>query len=454
MSNLFNQLAELTRIDEAPVGDIMRKQKSIYNLWPEFDDRVDAVSAAGGIRLIEEGEDTWRFEIASATHPGHKYHAILNFSDIGKEIYDKAKDKTLWNKDGTHVDYNKLAKAIIDDVDVKVDHPDCPAYLYWGQKYINTQRATAYRDPENRAPKVRNPKEYGALCKHLQLLFEQLPFYTGTFAKMLKRYHSQHVQEVEAEANKTSGGVAKAADFLGSQQANKLGTTTLPKQVTPGQFTKNQAARLQPQPGDVQLTAADNDVKSGAQDAAAKVVDLAKPGVKPATGEKSEDDLEKEEKDRMAGEGGIAERKRSSEHFIERCQFCETKISGCRCMSEHKTIKYGICQECREIFEQQEGMKYVELDSLLPCPYNRTLDKEKVEAIKKKVEETGTIKPFVVTEVSTDDGEKLMIVDGHHRYEALKSLGWAHKVPVVMADHRGIDTANQMKQEEIKIGGK
>mgnify|MGYP003423105453 FL=1 len=307
MSNLYNKLVV---VSEKPVADIMRKQRSIYRLFPTFDDRVDKVASKGGIRLVGEGKDTWNFTITSATVDGKKYNATLNFNDLDAQIKDKARDKSLWNKDGTKVDFNKLAAAIIDDVDVRIDHPDCPAFLYWGQKYITTQRQTAYQDKENRPPRIRNPKEYGHLCKHLQLLFEQLPFYTSTFSKMLKKYHADAIAQVEGGAKTTQVGVSKAADFLGTRQGG--GTTgpstgptpaKLPKGPSPDQFISG-ASKLR-QETEPQ---ADNDVKNAAQDKTQTPKDGVKKGVKSATGEP--DILskeEQEERDRMSGEGGIQE---------------------------------------------------------------------------------------------------------------------------------------------------
>ena len=35
-------------------------------------------------------------------------------------------------------------------------------------------------------------------------------------------------------------------------------------------------------------------------------------------------------------------------HFIEKCRECGTVISQCRCMSKDKTVRYGICNKCKE----------------------------------------------------------------------------------------------------------
>jgi hypothetical protein len=306
MSNLYNTLVALS---EKPVGDIMRKQRSIYRLFPSFDDRVDKVAAKGGVRLVDEGPDTWKFTIASATVDGKKYSATLHFADLDAQIRDKARNKTLWNKDGTKVDYNKLAAAIIDDVDVRIDHEDCPAFLYWGQKYITTQRQTAYKDKEDRRPRIRNPKEYGHLCKHLQLLFEQLPFYTSTFAKMLKRNHAATIADVEGGAKTVQKGFSKAADFLGARQGGGNGPSTGPtpaKPSKPSPSSPSGADKLRPSKDE--QPSANNDVKNAAKDNTETPKDGVKKGVKSATGDIDVlSKEEQEERDRMAGEGGIPE---------------------------------------------------------------------------------------------------------------------------------------------------
>lgn len=97
-------------------------------------------------------------------------------------------------------------------------------------------------------------------------------------------------------------------------------------------------------------------------------------------------------------------------------------------------------------------VKYIPIKSLLPCPYNREIDEAKVESIVDAIKETGEIKPFVVTEVKTDDGDKLMITDGHHRYLALQQIPGIATVPYVMADERGVDTANEVGPKDVLKG--
>lgn len=85
---------------------------------------------------------------------------------------------------------------------------------------------------------------------------------------------------------------------------------------------------------------------------------------------------------------------------------------------------------------------------LLPCPYNRALDRKKVNVIKAAIIESQCVKPFVVTEVSTDDGPRLMVTDGHHRLVAVNELTQSGelpatlKVPFVMAGDAGTKSAD------------
>lgn len=70
-------------------------------------------------------------------------------------------------------------------------HCDCPAFLYWGYKYMAWKRGYGLAQ-ENRRPIVRNPHEQGYLCKHLYLALSTYPFWASTIAsKYLNHYKSK-----------------------------------------------------------------------------------------------------------------------------------------------------------------------------------------------------------------------------------------------------------------------
>lgn len=58
--------------------------------------------------------------------------------------------------------------------DIKVHCTD-PSWLYWGFQYKGTKNGYA-RFPENRPPKIRNPKLQGSTCKHIDNALLSLPF--------------------------------------------------------------------------------------------------------------------------------------------------------------------------------------------------------------------------------------------------------------------------------------
>ena len=90
----------------------------------------------------------------------------------------------------------------------------------------------------------------------------------------------------------------------------------------------------------------------------------------------------------------------------------------------------------------------INLNEVLLNPYNKDIDKDKVEEIKGKIKESGEIKPLVVTEVDNDGKKSLMLTDGHHRYHALKEMGYK-TAPAVMADDRGTETAKEREPKSI-----
>ena len=107
-------------------------------------------------------------------------------------------DTSLWKTDGSGIDHRKLADAIFRDVDMETSC-SCPATLFWGQDFVRTQNKAQYGDQEERSPKIRNPREKGALCKHGDLVFDVLPAYKSTFAKHLMNFFKKSIEAVEQQ---------------------------------------------------------------------------------------------------------------------------------------------------------------------------------------------------------------------------------------------------------------
>ncbi len=91
----------------------------------------------------------------------------------------------------------------------------------------------------------------------------------------------------------------------------------------------------------------------------------------------------------------------------------------------------------------------MKLSDLLQNSLNRKIDRAKVASIKQAIKVSGVIKPLVYTEVMTDKGQENMLTDGHHRYVALKEMGYKD-APAVMADERGIKTAQFQDMKAVR----
>lgn len=75
--------------------------------------------------------------------------------------------------------------AIIRNSNLRVSC-NCPAYTYWGFKYISTKDGYGLT-VESRYPAIRNPKLRGYVCKHLYSALQVYPFITNEIRQALVR---------------------------------------------------------------------------------------------------------------------------------------------------------------------------------------------------------------------------------------------------------------------------
>jgi len=202
-------------IIEATTSQLLRKQKSITRLFPTFPDRVKAIADKGGIRLEGTEDELWHFKIHSGTKDSVWYDAYLKFKDIDSTLVKVIRDRRLWIGDKSRIDRRKMARKFMDIVDIQISC-SCPAFLYWGSAYILSlgKYDAKHTNPELRAPKKRNPKQYGAFCKHLQTLMKVLPFYTDTMMRWLDDFYGDEIKTFEEETRKEYGWVKAVAKKL------------------------------------------------------------------------------------------------------------------------------------------------------------------------------------------------------------------------------------------------
>jgi len=103
---------------------------------------------------------------------------------------------------------------------------NCPADTYYGGDYIRSQPKyqAKYGDQENRPPDKRNPKQYGAHCKHIQALYKSLPWYKTTMAQWLKKEYGSVIQKAEKKASAELTGFQQAAKALGKRKTEAVAT--------------------------------------------------------------------------------------------------------------------------------------------------------------------------------------------------------------------------------------
>jgi hypothetical protein len=206
-------------IAEATASQIQRKQQSITRLFPTFFDRTKAVASAGGLKLHDINVNTWYFRVHSGTESDVWYDDVVHFVNVVPLLDKLVKDQRLWIADGSRVDRSKLARQFLDQVDIKLSC-SCSAALYWGSDYIlslNKYRAR-YGDPETRSPRIRNPKQYGAVCKHMHNVLRVLPFYITTITKWLTQFYDKDIAGFEAEAKKELSKYKVAGAELGKKK--------------------------------------------------------------------------------------------------------------------------------------------------------------------------------------------------------------------------------------------
>lgn len=205
----------LKKILEATASDIRRKHRSIKRLFPDFDVKTKGVEDKGGLRLDDQDASTWKFKIHSGTKNDVWYDAYIHFKNVKPALERMVWDKRFWVTDKSRIDLRKLAKEFMNKVDVQLNC-SCPADLYWGGQYIRSlgKYDAKFTRKEIRPPRVRNPRQYGMVCKHLDRLLKVLPFYGSTMAKWIKDFYEKDIAKWEQETKEKYGWVEPAKKEL------------------------------------------------------------------------------------------------------------------------------------------------------------------------------------------------------------------------------------------------
>lgn len=144
------------------------------------DEYTDELSF-NNIKLHHAFANTLVFKVKSANYKTN--HKVYTVAVLFEDFYCIANDKDISFEDA--VDY----AVNFGDVHIACD---CPAFLYWGYRYIATELSYLYGIPrEKRFPKVRNPQVRGTTCKHSDKVIRWCLQNKKKIAKMFLDYYSK-----------------------------------------------------------------------------------------------------------------------------------------------------------------------------------------------------------------------------------------------------------------------
>lgn len=104
-------------------------------------------------------------------------YVSVNLVDFWKMYYSfKDKDENFILKD--------VVSMCITDGDIEVNC-SCPHWVYGGYKYMATKLGYAFKDREDRFPKIKNPKLLGTVCKHIFVTLKYLPNNSFSISKLI-----------------------------------------------------------------------------------------------------------------------------------------------------------------------------------------------------------------------------------------------------------------------------
>lgn len=193
----FNSLCEhkcMARPDEEVLQEATYKDIQMFIDNDFLKQRVRA-NALEGVRWKGVEEDKLIFHIKSSLH---KDNNITYTNAFKLRSWDTFIDETEFNP-------IERARLMMLEDDLML-HCTCPSFLYWGYQYLLTQIDAALV-PEDRLPKIRNPKQRGIVCKHLNRALRSFPFFTSDFARYIKKNHN-----IKRGKDKTEDKISKMTE--------------------------------------------------------------------------------------------------------------------------------------------------------------------------------------------------------------------------------------------------
>jgi hypothetical protein len=156
-------------LDEMQFSDLM------HHLDPRDLPYRDYAPLIRFVNYVGTENNIMKFFVPSPTRI-NMWNTYIQFDEWNAEVRDTA------------ITAVEAARLLLWSGNIKIFCP-CPAYNFYGMKYIDTQLDIAIV-PETRFPGIRNPNLKGLACKHLIRTIKVLPFHLGDMAKAIKEQRS------------------------------------------------------------------------------------------------------------------------------------------------------------------------------------------------------------------------------------------------------------------------
>jgi len=123
-------------------------------------------------------------------------------------------------------------EAILKTTNIRV-HCTCPAFHYWGYKYMAWKRGYGL-EKEVRRPVIRNPHEQGYVCKHLYLVLSLYPFWVKSLASKFKKWADKKTEGMPTLQGNNGEGQSWSSARMNKSNRKYVNQLTNPNRLPEG----------------------------------------------------------------------------------------------------------------------------------------------------------------------------------------------------------------------------
>jgi hypothetical protein len=121
---------------------------------------------------------------------------------------------------------------------------------------------------------------------------------------------------------------------------------------------------------------------------------------------------------------------------------------GTKTTERDKPVKLMTEEDTKKFEKRDDRVEWLPTDEFFLNPYHTPANRSIVDDKKSKIKETGRVKPLLYSEIDNSGKIDKIIVDGYHRFIALKELGYDH-VPVIQIDENGVRASDGLDRVKL-----